>query len=140
MNLEKLPENKKIVLFDGVCNLCNDSVLKIIKLDKKNNFVFASLQSELGENILSHIGVDPNKIDSIILYEPNVSYDIKSTAALKIMNDFGGLWSLSKIAWILPVGVRDFFYDIIARNRYKWFGKKEQCMIPTPELKSKFLD
>ncbi len=140
MNLEKLPENKKIVLFDGVCNLCNDSVLKIIKLDKKNRFVFASLQSELGEQILRHIGIDRTKIDSIILYEPNVSYDIKSTAALKIMGDFGGIWNLGKIAWIFPQGVRDFFYDIIARNRYKWFGKKEQCMIPTPELKSKFLE
>ena len=138
--MENLPKNKKIILFDGVCNLCNDSVLTIIKYDKKNGYVFASLQSEIGSEILKHIGVSPNEIDSIILYEPKVSYDIKSTAALKIMSDFGGLWSLSKLAWLFPVFFRDFVYDVIAKNRYQWFGKKAQCMIPTPELRSKFLD
>ena len=135
-----LPNNTKLILFDGICNLCNDSVLKVIKNDKKNIFVFTALQSETGKKIITHLQIDITKIDSIILYIPNVSFDIKSTAALKIMNDFGGLWKLTQVFYILPKSLRDFIYDFIAKNRYKWFGKKESCMIPSPELKSKFLN
>jgi len=135
-----LPKDKKIILFDGVCNLCNSSVLKVIKKDKNNTFIFSSLQSKTGQEIINHLKIDISKIDSIILYEPGITYDIKSTAALRIMNNFGGLWSLSKVFLLLPEGFRDFVYDYIAKNRYKWFGKKESCMIPTPELKAKFLD
>lgn len=134
-----IPKDKKIVLSDGVCNLCNNVVLKIIKYDKKNSFVFANLQSEVGKELTNYLKIDTSKIDSIILYEPGVSYEIKSTAAIKIMNDFGGFWFLTKIFWIFPLGLRDAVYDIIANNRYKWFGKKESCMMPTPELKAKFL-
>jgi predicted DCC family thiol-disulfide oxidoreductase YuxK len=133
------PSNKKIILFDGVCNLCNDSVLKVIKNDTNNNFIFASLQSTSGQEIIKHLKINTNKIDSIILYESGVSYDLKSTAALKIMNHFSGLWKLTYLFWIFPEPFRNFIYDYIARNRYKWFGKKESCMIPTPELKTKFL-
>ncbi|WP_343329911.1 thiol-disulfide oxidoreductase DCC family protein [Polaribacter staleyi] len=135
-----LPKNKKIILFDGVCNLCNDAVLKVIKYDTKNVFLFTALQSENGKKIIKQLGIDISKIDSIILYEPGVSYDIKSTAALKIMYAFGGIWTLSQIFIVLPEGFRNYVYDYIAKNRYKWFGKKESCMIPTPELKEKFLD
>ncbi|WP_339661816.1 DCC1-like thiol-disulfide oxidoreductase family protein [uncultured Polaribacter sp.] len=134
------PKNKKIILFDGICNLCNDAVLKVIKNDHKNNFVFAALQSKSGKEIINHLKIDVSKIDSIILYEPGVAYDIKSTAALKIMKDFGGFWFLTQIFGILPISIRDFIYDYIAKNRYQWFGKKESCMIPTPELKAKFLN
>tara|TARA_B110000238_G_scaffold25300_1_gene24415 strand:- start:19 stop:435 length:417 start_codon:yes stop_codon:yes gene_type:complete len=135
-----IPKNKKIIIFDGVCNLCNTAVLKVIKHDKKNIFVFTALQSEKGQEILNYLKIDISKIDSIILYEPGISYDIKSTAALKIMNDFGGLWSLLKALLIFPLGLRNFVYDYIAKNRYKWFGKKESCLIPKPELKNKFLN
>ena len=86
------------------------------------------------------MGIDISKIDSIILYEPDISYDIKSTAALKILQDFSGIWNLFSILLLLPEGFRNLIYDYIAKNRYKWFGKKEKCMIPTPELKEKFLD
>lgn len=134
-----LPKNKKLILFDGVCNLCNTSVTKVIDNDKKNTFVFTALQSETGQQILDQLKIDISKMDSIILYEPGISYDIKSTAALKIMNDFGGFWELTKLFWIFPEAFRDFIYDYIAKNRYKWFGKKENCMIPTPKLKAKFL-
>ena len=134
-----IPKHKKLILFDGVCNLCNDSVLRVIKYDKKNTFLFAALQSEAGIKIISHLNIDTKKIDSIILYEPGVAYDIKSTAALKIMNDFGGLWKISQLGFLLPESVRNYVYDFIAKNRYQWFGKKERCMIPTPELKTKFL-
>ena len=135
-----LPKNKKIILFDGVCNLCNDAVLKVIKYDRNNVFLFTALQSEKGKEIIKHLGIDISKIDSIILYEPGVSYDIKSTAALKVMQDFTWIWKLSTVLLMLPEGFRNSIYDYIAKNRYKWFGKKESCMIPTPELKIKFLD
>ena len=135
-----IPNNKKIILFDGVCNLCNTSVLKVIKYDKNNVFLFAALQSEKGKEIINYLGIDTSKIDSIILYESGVSYEIKSTAALKIMKEFKGFWSLTSIFMLLPEGFRNSVYNYIAKNRYKWFGKKESCMIPTPELKAKFLD
>jgi predicted DCC family thiol-disulfide oxidoreductase YuxK len=134
-----VPKNKKIIIFDGVCNLCNSSVLKVIKNDKKNTFLFAALQSNSGQEIINYLKIDISKIDSIILYEPGVSYDIKSTAVLKVMNDFGGLWSSATALLIFPERFRNFVYDYIAKNRYKWFGKKESCMLPTPELKAKFL-
>ncbi|ARV05865.1 thiol-disulfide oxidoreductase [Polaribacter sp. SA4-10] len=134
-----LPKNKKLILFDGVCNLCNTSVTKVIDNDKKNTFVFTALQSETGQQILDQLKIDISKMDSIILYEPGISYDIKSTAALKIMNDFGGFWQVTQLFWIFPEAFRDFIYDYIAKNRYKWFGKKENCMIPSPKLKAKFL-
>jgi predicted DCC family thiol-disulfide oxidoreductase YuxK len=134
-----IPKNKKIVIFDGVCNLCNSSVLKVIKNDKKNTFLFAALQSKSGQEIINYLKIDVSKIDSIILYEPGVSYDIKSTAVLKVMKDFGGLWFLTQAFFIFPEGLRNFIYDYIAKNRYKWFGKRESCMIPTPKLLIKFL-
>lgn len=135
-----IPKNKKIILFDGVCNLCNDSVLKVIKYDKKNTFLFTALQSKTGKEIINHLKIDTTKIDSIILYEPGVSYDVKSTAALNVMKNFGGFWILTQFAMIFPETIRNIVYDFIAKNRYKWFGKKECCMIPTTELKAKFLD
>ncbi|TCP24381.1 putative DCC family thiol-disulfide oxidoreductase YuxK [Tenacibaculum skagerrakense] len=136
----EFPENKKIILFDGVCNLCNQTVLRIIKLDKKDTFRFTSLQSETGKEIIDYLKIDTTKVDSIILFEPNQAYYLKSTAALKIFGNFGGIWEVSKFLLFFPSFIRDFVYDIIAKNRYKWFGKKNQCMIPTPELLSKFLD
>jgi predicted DCC family thiol-disulfide oxidoreductase YuxK len=135
-----LPKNKKLILFDGICNLCNDAVLKVIKNDSKNTFVFTALQSETGKKVIDHLKIDISKLDSIILYEPNVSYDIKSSAALKIMNDFGGFWKATQLFLIFPERFRNLIYDYIARNRYKWFGQRESCMLPTPELKIKFLE
>jgi predicted DCC family thiol-disulfide oxidoreductase YuxK len=135
-----LPKNKKIILFDGICNLCNSAVTIVIKQDKKNTFLFAAIQSKKGKEIIDYLEIDIVKIDAIILYEPGVSYEVKSTAALKIMNDFGQFWQLTKLLWIFPKGFRNQVYDFIAKTRYKWFGKKEACMIPTNDLKSKFLD
>ena len=135
-----LPKNKKIILFDGVCNLCNNSALKVIKYDKNNVFLFAAIQSKIGKKIINHIGLDISKIDSIILYEPGISYYVKSTAVLKVMQNFGGIWNLSCLFLIFPENFRNIIYDYIAKNRYRWFGKKEFCMIPTPKLKAKFLN
>lgn len=136
----QIPPGKKVILFDGVCNLCNSSVNKVIKWDKKNVFMFASLQSEYGKGLIDSLNIDTENTDSIILYEPGVSYEIKSTAILRIANVLGGFWKLMNIFFILPTGLRDLVYDFIAKNRYKWYGKKDSCMIPTPELKAKFLD
>lgn len=140
MNIEDLPKDKKIILFDGVCNLCDSSVQYVIKHDKKDIFRFVALQSELGQNILKHIGINPIHTDSIVLYEPGISYFYKSTAALEIAKGLSGIFTLASIFTLLPSGIRDFIYDYVARNRYKWYGKKEVCMIPTPELKAKFLE
>ena len=138
--MAELPENKKIILFDGVCNLCDGAIQFIIKHDKKDVFRYASLQSELGKELVSERGLNPEEIDSIMLIEPGVAYYRKSTAALEISRDLSGGYSLLKNFLFIPEVIRDGIYDFIANNRYKWFGKKEQCMIPTPELKAKFLD
>jgi predicted DCC family thiol-disulfide oxidoreductase YuxK len=135
-----IPKNKKVILFDGVCNLCNNAVKIVIKFDQKNTFLFAAIQSKSGKKIIEYLDIDTSKTDSIILYEPGVSYEIKSTAALNVMNGFGGIWRITTLAFIFPKVFRDFIYDYIAKNRYKWFGKKDNCMIPTTALKAKFLD
>ncbi|WP_269224966.1 thiol-disulfide oxidoreductase DCC family protein [Flavobacterium eburneipallidum] len=134
-----LPQNKKIILFDGICNLCNSAVQFVIQHDSKDIFRFVALQSDLGQEILNHIGINPKNIDSIILYEPGVAYYYKSSAAIEIAKSLGGFWHLGTIFRIIPTGIRNSLYDYIAKNRYKWYGKKESCMIPTPELKAKFL-
>ncbi len=133
-------KQKKLIVFDGVCKLCNNLVLKIIKYDKKNSFLFTSLQSKKGKEIINELGIDISKIDSIIVYVPKEAYYTKSSAALKVIKDLSGFWKLLQIASLLPTFIADFLYDYIARKRYKWFGKEEQCMIPSQELKDKFLD
>jgi predicted DCC family thiol-disulfide oxidoreductase YuxK len=140
MKMQNLPQNKKIILFDGVCNLCDSAVQFVIKHDKKDSFRFASLQSEIGQEIIKHIGIDTKNIDSIILYQPGIAYYYKSEAALEIAKNLGGLFSFATIFKILPTALSNFIYDYVAKNRYKWYGKKDSCMIPTSELKSKFLD
>ncbi|VXC29444.1 thiol-disulfide oxidoreductase DCC family protein [Maribacter litoralis] len=131
--------NKKIILFDGVCNLCDSSVQFIIKRDKNDVFRYAALQSETGKKLLAERNIDSNEIDSIILIEPNVAYYTKSTAALEIGKNLKGLRTISSILLWLPESFRNIVYDFIAKNRYKWYGKKADCMIPTEELKSKFI-
>lgn len=131
-------EGKHIVLFDGVCNLCNGAVLFIIKRDKKDRFRFAALESDLGKELLARHNIDPSKIDSIVLISGDSAF-AKAGAALRIAKYLTGLWPLLYSLVIIPKFIADAVYDFIARNRYKWFGKKESCMIPTPELKSKFL-
>ena len=135
----ELPKGKKIILFDGVCNLCNSSIQYVIKHDRKDIFRFTALQSDLGQEILNHIGIDRKNIDSIILYEPGVAYFYKSSAAIEIAKDLGGIFTLAGIFRFIPDFLRNTLYDYVARNRYKWYGKQEACMIPTPELKAKFL-
>jgi len=137
--LDTLPKNKKIILFDGVCNLCNSSINYVIDHDKQDVFRFVSLQSDLGKIIQEHLSIKNTSLDTIILYIPNETYYIKSTAALKIITAFPGAWKLMHVFTIIPSGIRDLVYNYIAKNRYNWYGKQDSCRIPTIELKSKFL-
>ena len=135
-----LEKNKQLILFDGVCNLCNSSVQFVIKHDKNNHFLFAPLQGEIGMKIIDFYKIDTSKVDSIILYSPEKGIFSKSTAALKIASRLSFPINLTSIFLIIPAFIRNSVYDFIAKNRYRWFGKKEFCMIPSPELKNKFLD
>ena len=132
-------DNKRIILFDGLCNLCDSSVQFIIKRDSRGYFKFASLQSPLGQYMLHKFDLPATQLYSIILIKGNVLFQ-KSNAALEIVKDLDRLWPVLYIFKIVPRVLRDWIYDIIARNRYSWFGKKDSCMIPTPDLKSRFLE
>lgn len=135
-----IPKDKKIILFDGVCNLCDSAVQMIIKHDTKDVFRFVALQSDLGQQIIKHLGIDTQKTDSIILYQPGFAYYYKSEAVLEIARDLGGIFNLGTLFSILPTSFNNFLYDYIAKNRYKWYGKKEICLVPTKELQAKFLE
>ncbi|MEB3800317.1 DUF393 domain-containing protein [Flavobacterium columnare] len=137
--MENLPKDKQIILFDGVCNLCNYWVQYIVERDHNDIFRFVALQSELGQEILKYLGINNRNIDSIILYIPNQAYYYKSEAVLEIAKKLS-VFNWLSIFKIIPTALRDPLYDFVAKNRYKWYGKKETCMIPTPELKAKFID
>lgn len=132
--------SKKIIIFDGVCNLCNGFIQFVIKRDKQDVFRYASLQSEIGQRLVCERKIDTKKLDSVILIEQGVAYYLKSDVALQIGLHLKGYRTISKVLNLIPSGLRNIVYDLIARYRYAWFGKKDQCMIPTPELKTKFLD
>jgi predicted DCC family thiol-disulfide oxidoreductase YuxK len=127
----------KIVLFDGECHFCDQSVQFIIKRDPNANFKFASLQSDIGRQIIRDYSI-PLHIDSLVLIEDKQFY-IKSTAALRICKKLKGVWKIGVFFLLIPTPIRDLVYDLIAKNRYKWFGKKEVCEIPSPEIKKRFL-
>ena len=127
-----------IILFDGVCNFCNGSVNFIIERDKAGYFKFAPLQSEIGEKLLQENGIDKAETDSIVLIEDGKVYT-HSTAALRIARKLEGNWSWFYKLMIIPRFVRDGFYKLFAKYRYKMFGKQDACMLPTPEVRSRFL-
>lgn len=130
--------NNPVILFDGVCNLCTGSVQFVLKRDKEKKFTFASLQSTTGQKLLSQFNLPNDTFNSFILYQDGKMYT-RSTAALKLFQQLKG-WKWVKIFWAVPKFIRDGVYNLIAKNRYKWFGKKEECWLPTPELKARFLD
>jgi len=132
-------ENQDILLFDGVCNLCNSSVNFIIDHDPHNHFRFAALQSEFGQKKLLELGYDNEAFDSLVLLSEDQVYK-KSSAALRIAKKLNGLYPVLYIFIIIPPFIRHGVYDIIARNRYKWWGKQDSCRVPTPELRSRFME
>lgn len=135
-----IPKHKQLILFDGVCNLCNNTVQYIIKHDKKDIFMFAPLQGEAGKKIIDNYNVDTSKTDSIILYNKKNGVLYKSTAALKIASKLTFPIQLLSVFLVVPPFIRNWVYDLIAKNRYRWFGKKDACMMPTDDLKSKFIN
>lgn len=130
-------DNQAIILFDGVCNLCNNSVQFIIRHDKDAYFKFASLQSDFGGRLKEAKQI-PNDVDSIILVENGKVY-MQSSAILRIARHLDGAWKLAAAALIIPRPIRDLIYRYVARNRYRWFGRQDQCMLPSPDLKERFL-
>jgi len=133
-----LSNQNPIVLFDGVCNLCNGTVKFALKQDKKAILRFASLQSEAGKVIMRKYGMDENQLNTFVFVQDDKLFT-RSTAALKMFRSFGGLWVLLYVLIIIPKPIRDAVYNFIASNRYRWFGKEEACMIPSPEVRARFL-
>jgi predicted DCC family thiol-disulfide oxidoreductase YuxK len=127
-----------IVLFDGVCNLCSGSVQLILKRDPQGTFRFASLQSEPGRKLMLDHGLDPDALSSVVVIEDGRAWQ-ESSAALRIAKHLPGAWKLLRVFTIVPRPLRDAVYRLIARNRYRWFGKTEACWLPTPELRARFL-
>jgi len=136
-----LPDSEQpILFFDGLCNLCNQFVQAVIKHDKRAVFRFSSLQSATGQLVQQHLLNEQGKVpDSLVLVYKGKVY-IKSDAALKTASMLKGAYPLLTIGYVFPRPVRDAMYDMVARYRYRWFGKRDSCMIPTPELQSRFLD
>lgn len=133
-----MSQASSIILFDGVCNLCAWSVRFIIERDPAGRFHFASLQSEAGQRLLTKHQINRDRMDSFVLIEDDHAYT-ESTAALRVARQLNGLWPCLYVGIILPRFVCDPFYRFIAKNRYRWFGKNESCLIPTLEIKNRFL-
>ena len=130
--------NQPIVFFDGVCNFCNYWVNFAIKRDKEKRLKFASLQGEYAKKILPRYGINQTLVNSVVLVDNGKVYT-QSSAAFRICKYLDGGWKLGYGLMVIPKIIRDFFYDFIARNRYRWFGKKESCMVPGPGIKERFL-
>ncbi len=126
-----------IILFDGICNLCNALIRWIIQRDQRAHFKFSALQSDAGQRVLSSHAIP--KIDTVLLVDDGRVY-VKSEAALRILRQLGGIGRLSPVLRMIPRRMRDGIYDFVARNRYGWFGRQDQCMIPTDDVRSRFLD
>jgi predicted DCC family thiol-disulfide oxidoreductase YuxK len=128
-----------VILFDGVCNYCNGMVNFLIRHDLKKILRFAALQSKAGQEFLQQYQLPTTAFDTFILIEQGKVYK-RSSAALRLYNKLPWYWKWTQVFWIVPRFLRDAVYNLIARNRYKWFGKKEECMIPKEEVRSLFLD
>jgi len=136
LNLSEIKQ--PLILFDGYCNLCSSSVQFIINRDKKKQYFFASLQSEIGAKILEHFKINSTNLESVILFKKNKVY-IESNAALQIAKTLSGLWPIMYIFIIIPSFLRNIVYRFVSKNRYKWFGKKKSCWMPNKEILSRFL-
>jgi predicted DCC family thiol-disulfide oxidoreductase YuxK len=132
------PSEEPILLFDGVCHFCNHSVQFVIRHDKLEKFKFAALQSSAGQNLLQKHSLPTDDFDSFILIKNDKLYK-KSTASLRLCLELGGLWRIFYLFVIIPLPLRDGIYNTIARNRYKWFGKRDKCMIPSSNIRKRFL-
>ena len=130
--------NRNLIIFDGVCNLCEYSLLFIIKNDRQSKFKFVSAQSDRGKELQRLHGVDTLQDGTVILLKNDQVY-VKSDAAVEIAKDLDGLWRLLHVLKFIPEPVRDLVYSIISKNRYRWFGKKKECLLPDKNIKDRFL-
>ncbi len=129
----------RIILFDDMCTLCSKYVQLVITRDSKGVFKFASLQSETGQQLRRRHGMDPEHITTMVLIEGNQIFT-QSDAALRIARHLDGLWKAAVVLWVFPRPIRNWVYQLVARNRYRWFGKRETCWLPSPTVESRFLD
>lgn len=138
MNTDEIRQHK-IILFDGVCNLCNNSVIFVLQHESETVFKFASIQSETGKQLLQWCGLPSDYSEAIILIDRGNQY-MGSTAALKIGQTLNFPWSvLASMGLVVPKFIRNWVYNQIGRHRYQWFGKRDVCMVPTENLKARFL-
>ena len=135
----EIPDEEPIVLFDGVCNLCSGLVQFLVPRDPDGKFHFASLQSDVGQELLAEHGLPTDRLESIVVIEGDDCY-VKSDAVLRIAAHLGGVYALLPPFRALPRGLRDRAYDLVARRRYRWFGRKDQCMMPSGDVRSRFLE
>jgi predicted DCC family thiol-disulfide oxidoreductase YuxK len=129
---------RDVVIFDGICNLCSHSVQFVLRHEAKPEILFASLQSAPGVQLLREFNFNPDEAKTFVLISGGVAY-VKSAAAIRVARQFRGAWKLLSAVWVIPRPVRDYLYDVVARNRYRWFGQLEACMVPTPEIANRFL-
>lgn len=127
-----------VVLFDGVCNFCSDAVRFLIPRDPAGRLRFAALQSETGREARARFGLDPDDLETMVVVEGERVF-VKSAAALRVMRHMAAPWPLLSLLWWVPRPLRDWAYDRFAANRYRWFGQSEQCLVPTPEIRERFL-
>jgi predicted DCC family thiol-disulfide oxidoreductase YuxK len=134
--VKEIPDN--LILFDGVCNLCSALVQFVIRHDRAAKFRFAAIQSEVGKEIFQSHGLDPADVQTFVFISDGEML-VRSDAAIEVVSRFGGAWRILRVFQFAPRGIRDWIYSVIARNRYRWFGRKAVCMIPAPEIKERFL-
>ncbi len=132
-------DDHPILLFDGVCNLCNGAIQFIIPRDPKGTIRFAPLQSDLGETVREGAGLSPDDLETVVLVNDGRAYT-KSDAAIRVGEHLGGVYRLLSLGRLVPRGLRDRIYDFVAENRYDWFGKKDQCMIPDEDVSDRFIE
>jgi len=135
----EIPDDKAVILFDGVCNLCSGFVQFVLPRDTEEKYRFASLQSDVGQALLREHGLPTDELESVVLIEDGNSY-VKSTAVIRIAADLGGPYRLLSPFRYLPRALRDRVYDFVADHRYGWFGKKDRCLMPSGDVQSRFLD
>lgn len=127
-----------VVLFDGVCNLCNGTVNFLIRHNKKRNLRFAALQSVAGQTLLAKHGLPQESVATFFFFDHGKIYN-RSSAALKVASHLSWYWQWTQVFWLVPIVLRDGIYNLVAKNRYRWFGKKAQCTVPSPEVRTRFL-
>jgi predicted DCC family thiol-disulfide oxidoreductase YuxK len=138
IDLAATVDDGPVLLFDGVCNLCTGAVQFVIEHDRHERIRFASLQSGLGAVVRDRLGLSSDELDTVVLVEDGGAYT-KSAAAIRVCELLGGPYRLATVGWLLPRRVRDRLYDVVAEHRYGWFGRTDQCMVPTPELRARFV-